>query len=144
MATQVVRYGTSVFLPLLYTTELRFWVFALYIITLYKAVTSFWCPLVCQMVIIATVTETHMHTGTSVMYQDKVDKSQAYPCSTSQYICICPLVADSSSDYSQRTGFDLPSLQQEFRTTPEGARRETDDPLPDRIKVQPPLIIKYL
>uniref|UniRef100_A0A671VW75 A-kinase anchoring protein 9 n=1 Tax=Sparus aurata TaxID=8175 RepID=A0A671VW75_SPAAU len=39
-----------------------------------------------------------------------------------------------SSDYSQRTGFDLPSLQQEFRTTPEGARRETDDPLPDRIK----------
>uniref|UniRef100_UPI0037E8D6CB A-kinase anchor protein 9 isoform X2 n=1 Tax=Semicossyphus pulcher TaxID=241346 RepID=UPI0037E8D6CB len=42
--------------------------------------------------------------------------------------------SDSSSDYSQRTGFDLPSLQQEFRTTPEGARRETDDPLPDRIK----------
>uniref|UniRef100_A0A3Q3QEQ2 Pericentrin/AKAP-450 centrosomal targeting domain-containing protein n=1 Tax=Monopterus albus TaxID=43700 RepID=A0A3Q3QEQ2_MONAL len=43
-------------------------------------------------------------------------------------------LADSSSDYSQRTGYDLPSLQQEFRTTPEGARRETDDPLPDRIK----------
>ncbi|XP_041663851.1 A-kinase anchor protein 9 isoform X2 [Cheilinus undulatus] len=42
--------------------------------------------------------------------------------------------SDSSSDYSQRTGFDVPSLQQEFRTTPEGARRETDDPLPDRIK----------
>ncbi|KAF7664098.1 hypothetical protein LDENG_00189000 [Lucifuga dentata] len=42
--------------------------------------------------------------------------------------------SDSSSDYSQRTGYDLPSLQQEFRTTPEGARRETDDPLPDRIK----------
>uniref|UniRef100_A0A3Q3M890 A kinase (PRKA) anchor protein 9 n=1 Tax=Mastacembelus armatus TaxID=205130 RepID=A0A3Q3M890_9TELE len=42
--------------------------------------------------------------------------------------------ADSSSDYSQRTGYELPSLQQEFRTTPEGARRETDDPLPDRIK----------
>uniref|UniRef100_A0A8C5DHT2 A-kinase anchoring protein 9 n=1 Tax=Gouania willdenowi TaxID=441366 RepID=A0A8C5DHT2_GOUWI len=39
-----------------------------------------------------------------------------------------------SSDYSQRTGYDLPSLQQEFRTTPEGARRETDDALPDRIK----------
>uniref|UniRef100_A0A3Q4H9L3 A kinase (PRKA) anchor protein 9 n=1 Tax=Neolamprologus brichardi TaxID=32507 RepID=A0A3Q4H9L3_NEOBR len=38
----------------------------------------------------------------------------------------------SSSDYSQRTGYDLPSLQQEFRTTPEGARR--DEPLPDRIK----------
>ncbi|XP_026156744.1 A-kinase anchor protein 9 isoform X2 [Mastacembelus armatus] len=42
--------------------------------------------------------------------------------------------SDSSSDYSQRTGYELPSLQQEFRTTPEGARRETDDPLPDRIK----------
>uniref|UniRef100_A0A3Q1FNT2 Pericentrin/AKAP-450 centrosomal targeting domain-containing protein n=1 Tax=Acanthochromis polyacanthus TaxID=80966 RepID=A0A3Q1FNT2_9TELE len=42
--------------------------------------------------------------------------------------------SDSSSDYSQRTGYDLPSLQQEFRTTPEGARRETDDALPDRIK----------
>ncbi|XP_060916005.1 A-kinase anchor protein 9 isoform X1 [Labrus mixtus] len=42
--------------------------------------------------------------------------------------------SDSSSDYSQRTGFDVPSLHQEFRTTPEGARRETDDPLPDRIK----------
>ncbi|XP_062291626.1 A-kinase anchor protein 9 isoform X2 [Scomber scombrus] len=42
--------------------------------------------------------------------------------------------SDSSSDYSQRTGYDLPSLHQEFRTTPEGARRETDDPLPDRIK----------
>ncbi|XP_038135289.1 A-kinase anchor protein 9 isoform X4 [Cyprinodon tularosa] len=42
--------------------------------------------------------------------------------------------SDSSSDYSQRTGLDLPSLQQEFRTTPEGARREADDPLPDRIK----------
>ncbi|XP_054909615.1 A-kinase anchor protein 9 isoform X3 [Poeciliopsis prolifica] len=42
--------------------------------------------------------------------------------------------SDSSSDYSQRTGFDVPSLQPEFRSTPEGARRETDDPLPDRIK----------
>ncbi|KAM6903836.1 A-kinase anchor protein 9 [Lycodopsis pacificus] len=42
--------------------------------------------------------------------------------------------SDSSSDYSQRTGFDFPSLQQEFRSTPEGARREADDPLPDRIK----------
>ncbi|KAM9386311.1 A-kinase anchor protein 9 isoform 2-T2 [Pholidichthys leucotaenia] len=42
--------------------------------------------------------------------------------------------SDSSSDYSQRTGYDLPSLQQEFRTTPEGARRENDDPLSDRIK----------
>ncbi|XP_075995305.1 A-kinase anchor protein 9 [Genypterus blacodes] len=43
-------------------------------------------------------------------------------------------ISDSGSDYSQRTGYDLPSLQQEFRTTPEGARRETDDPLPDKIK----------
>ncbi|XP_019957525.2 A-kinase anchor protein 9 isoform X4 [Paralichthys olivaceus] len=43
--------------------------------------------------------------------------------------------SDSSSDYSQRTGYDLPSLHQEFRTTPEGARREADDPMPDRIKM---------
>nr|XP_015829106.2 A-kinase anchor protein 9 isoform X3 [Nothobranchius furzeri] len=43
--------------------------------------------------------------------------------------------SDSSSDYSQRTGCDVPSLQQEFRTTPEGARRDADDPLPDRIKM---------
>ncbi|XP_062343150.1 A-kinase anchor protein 9 [Osmerus eperlanus] len=42
--------------------------------------------------------------------------------------------SDSSSDWSQRTGYDLPNLQQEFRSTPEGARRETDDALPDRIK----------
>lgn len=45
------------------------------------------------------------------------------------------LPADSSSDYSQRTGYEL--LQQEFRTTPEGAQREAEDPLPDRIKVHP-------
>ncbi|XP_045077909.1 A-kinase anchor protein 9-like isoform X2 [Coregonus clupeaformis] len=42
--------------------------------------------------------------------------------------------SDSSSDWSQRTGYDLPNLQQEFRTTPEGARKETDDALPDKIK----------
>ncbi|XP_053717499.1 A-kinase anchor protein 9 isoform X2 [Synchiropus splendidus] len=42
--------------------------------------------------------------------------------------------SDSSSDYSQRTGYELHSLQQELRTTPEGARREPDNPLPDRIK----------
>ncbi|CAL8365210.1 unnamed protein product, partial [Arctogadus glacialis] len=42
--------------------------------------------------------------------------------------------SDSSSDYSQRTGYDPPSLQQEFRTTPEGARRDGEDPLPDKIK----------
>lgn len=44
-------------------------------------------------------------------------------------------VADSSSDYSQRTSLDIPGLQQEFRATPEGARREADDALPDKIKV---------
>uniref|UniRef100_A0A8C4Z5L0 Pericentrin/AKAP-450 centrosomal targeting domain-containing protein n=1 Tax=Gadus morhua TaxID=8049 RepID=A0A8C4Z5L0_GADMO len=47
--------------------------------------------------------------------------------------CVAP-PADSSSDYSQRTGYDPPSLQQEFRTTPEGARRDGEDPLPDKIK----------
>uniref|UniRef100_A0A8C7H1V3 Pericentrin/AKAP-450 centrosomal targeting domain-containing protein n=1 Tax=Oncorhynchus kisutch TaxID=8019 RepID=A0A8C7H1V3_ONCKI len=41
---------------------------------------------------------------------------------------------NSSSEWSQRTGYDLPNLQQEFRTTPEGARIETDEALPDRIK----------
>lgn len=40
--------------------------------------------------------------------------------------------SDSSSDWSQRTGLDP---QQEFRTTPEGARRDNEaDALPDRIK----------
>lgn len=48
---------------------------------------------------------------------------------------LCDSAPDSSSDYSQRTGFDVPSLQQELRSTPEGARRDPDDPLPDRIKV---------
>ncbi|KAJ8000251.1 hypothetical protein DPEC_G00202900 [Dallia pectoralis] len=42
--------------------------------------------------------------------------------------------SDSSSDWSQRTSNDLPNLQHEFRTTPEGARKESDDALPDRIK----------
>ncbi|XP_030644356.1 A-kinase anchor protein 9 [Chanos chanos] len=43
--------------------------------------------------------------------------------------------SDSSSDWSQRTGQDLPNVHQEFRTTPEGARRENEpDVLPDRIK----------
>ncbi|XP_067282525.1 A-kinase anchor protein 9 isoform X2 [Pseudorasbora parva] len=42
--------------------------------------------------------------------------------------------SDSSSDWSQRTGYD-PHLQQEFRSTPEGARRDPEpDVLPDRIK----------
>lgn len=45
-------------------------------------------------------------------------------------------VADSSSDYSQRTSLDIPGLQQEIRATPEGARREADDALPDKIKVK--------
>uniref|UniRef100_A0A3B3IJ68 A kinase (PRKA) anchor protein 9 n=1 Tax=Oryzias latipes TaxID=8090 RepID=A0A3B3IJ68_ORYLA len=47
------------------------------------------------------------------------------------FLNVC-LPADSSSDYSQRTGLGL--LQQELRTTPEGAGREAEDPLPDRIK----------
>ncbi|XP_073714775.1 A-kinase anchor protein 9 isoform X4 [Misgurnus anguillicaudatus] len=41
--------------------------------------------------------------------------------------------SDSSSDWSQRTGYDI--IQQELRTTPDGARRDVDpDVLPDRIK----------
>ncbi|KAG5842995.1 hypothetical protein ANANG_G00183780 [Anguilla anguilla] len=44
-------------------------------------------------------------------------------------------MSDSSSDWSQHTGHDPPVLQQEFRTTPEGARRDNEtDVLPDRIK----------
>ncbi|KAL1254810.1 hypothetical protein QQF64_012871, partial [Cirrhinus molitorella] len=43
--------------------------------------------------------------------------------------------SDSSSDWSQRTGYDHPHLQQEYRSTPEGARRDVEpDVLPDRIK----------
>ncbi|KAG7273577.1 hypothetical protein CRUP_019823, partial [Coryphaenoides rupestris] len=42
--------------------------------------------------------------------------------------------SDSSSDYSHRTGYDPPSLPQEFRTTPDGARPDSEDPLPDKIK----------
>ncbi|XP_051520018.1 A-kinase anchor protein 9 isoform X3 [Myxocyprinus asiaticus] len=43
--------------------------------------------------------------------------------------------SDSSSDWSQRTGHDLPHLQQEFRTRPEGAQRDIEpDVLPDSIK----------
>uniref|UniRef100_A0AAY4CGH9 Pericentrin/AKAP-450 centrosomal targeting domain-containing protein n=1 Tax=Denticeps clupeoides TaxID=299321 RepID=A0AAY4CGH9_9TELE len=43
--------------------------------------------------------------------------------------------SDSSSDWSQRTGYDLPHQHLDYRTTPEGARRDTDtDVLPDRIK----------
>uniref|UniRef100_A0A4W5NB75 Pericentrin/AKAP-450 centrosomal targeting domain-containing protein n=1 Tax=Hucho hucho TaxID=62062 RepID=A0A4W5NB75_9TELE len=47
---------------------------------------------------------------------------------------MCRPYSKISSEWSQRTGYDLPNLQQEFRTTPEGARKETDDALPDRIK----------
>lgn len=54
---------------------------------------------------------------------------------------LCDSVTDSSSDYGQRTGFDVPSSQQELRTTPEGARRDPDDPLPDRIKVNAALLL---
>ncbi|KAJ8378851.1 hypothetical protein AAFF_G00233530 [Aldrovandia affinis] len=43
--------------------------------------------------------------------------------------------SDSSSDWSQRTGCDPPALHPEFRTTPDGARRDNEtDLLPDRIK----------
>ncbi|KAI2653257.1 A-kinase anchor protein 9 [Labeo rohita] len=43
--------------------------------------------------------------------------------------------SDSSSDWSQRTGYDQAHLQQEYRSTPEGARRDVEpDVLPDRIK----------
>ncbi|XP_073787372.1 A-kinase anchor protein 9 isoform X7 [Danio rerio] len=43
--------------------------------------------------------------------------------------------SDSSSEWSQRTGLDHTLLQQEMRSTPEGARRDAEpDVLPDRIK----------
>ncbi|XP_039977214.1 A-kinase anchor protein 9 isoform X2 [Xiphias gladius] len=69
-----------------------------------------------------------------------IDKLRSTEAPTSRQDRLMPqfkdgYTSDSSSDYSQRTGYDLPSLQQEFRTTPEGARREPDDPLPDRIKM---------
>nr|XP_015213351.1 PREDICTED: A-kinase anchor protein 9 isoform X4 [Lepisosteus oculatus] len=48
--------------------------------------------------------------------------------------------SDSSSDWSQRLGYDIGSQNQEFRSTPEGARRDNEvrqlaeDMLPDKIK----------
>ncbi|XP_043088962.1 A-kinase anchor protein 9 [Puntigrus tetrazona] len=43
--------------------------------------------------------------------------------------------SDSGSDWSQRVASDAPHLQQENRSTPEGARRDPEpDVLPDRIK----------
>ncbi|XP_058609416.1 A-kinase anchor protein 9 [Onychostoma macrolepis] len=43
--------------------------------------------------------------------------------------------SDSGSDWSQRAGYDPPHLQQENRSTPEGAHRDTEpELLPDRIK----------
>ncbi|XP_056596754.1 A-kinase anchor protein 9 isoform X3 [Triplophysa dalaica] len=43
--------------------------------------------------------------------------------------------SDSSSEWGQRSGCDLPHPHQELRTTPEGARRDVEpDVLPDRIK----------
>ncbi|XP_066525977.1 A-kinase anchor protein 9 isoform X2 [Hoplias malabaricus] len=42
--------------------------------------------------------------------------------------------SDSSSEWSQRTGFDPPHLQGEFRSTPEGARRDDSDIMSHRIK----------
>uniref|UniRef100_W5MX64 Pericentrin/AKAP-450 centrosomal targeting domain-containing protein n=1 Tax=Lepisosteus oculatus TaxID=7918 RepID=W5MX64_LEPOC len=55
--------------------------------------------------------------------------------SLSIYFC-----KNSSSDWSQRLGYDIGSQNQEFRSTPEGARRDNEvrqlaeDMLPDKIK----------
>uniref|UniRef100_A0A672Z8R3 A kinase (PRKA) anchor protein 9 n=1 Tax=Sphaeramia orbicularis TaxID=375764 RepID=A0A672Z8R3_9TELE len=61
---------------------------------------------------------------------DKLRSNEVRPQkNTVGYRCVC----SSGKQFSD-------SLKQEFRTTPEGARRETDDPLPDRIKVQHELL----
>ncbi|XP_031649393.1 A-kinase anchor protein 9 isoform X8 [Oncorhynchus kisutch] len=69
---------------------------------------------------------------------DKLQRSHEAPSSRPEHPAGSKFkdgyTSDSSSEWSQRTGYDLPNLQQEFRTTPEGARKETDDALPDRIK----------
>nr|XP_046181660.1 A-kinase anchor protein 9-like [Oncorhynchus gorbuscha] len=69
---------------------------------------------------------------------DKLQRSHEAPSSRPEHLAGSQFkdgyTSDSSSEWSQRTGYDLPNLQQEFRTTPEGARKETDDALPDRIK----------
>ncbi|XP_021427846.2 A-kinase anchor protein 9 isoform X8 [Oncorhynchus mykiss] len=69
---------------------------------------------------------------------DKLQRSHKAPSSRPEHPAGSQFkdgyTSDSSSEWSQRTGYDLPNLQQEFRTTPEGARKETDDALPDRIK----------
>ncbi|XP_064839611.1 A-kinase anchor protein 9 isoform X8 [Oncorhynchus masou masou] len=69
---------------------------------------------------------------------DKLQRSHKAPSSRPEHPAGLQFkdgyTSDSSSEWSQRTGYDLPNLQQEFRTTPEGARKETDDALPDRIK----------
>nr|XP_029514210.1 A-kinase anchor protein 9-like isoform X4 [Oncorhynchus nerka] len=69
---------------------------------------------------------------------DKLQRSHEAPSSRPEHPAGSQFkdgyTSDSSSEWSQRTGYDLPNLQQEFRTTPEGARKETDDALPDRIK----------
>ncbi|XP_048059366.1 LOW QUALITY PROTEIN: A-kinase anchor protein 9 [Megalobrama amblycephala] len=73
--------------------------------------------------------------------RDAVDKLRATegPSVRSDRPAVSPFkdgyASDSSSDWSQRTGYDHPHLQHEYRTTPEGARRDTEpDVLPDRIK----------
>ncbi|XP_051727851.1 A-kinase anchor protein 9 isoform X7 [Ctenopharyngodon idella] len=73
--------------------------------------------------------------------RDAIDKLRATegPSVRSDRPAVSPFkdeyASDSSSDWSQRTGYDHPHLQHEYRTTPEGARRDTEpDVLPDRIK----------
>ncbi|XP_016372989.1 A-kinase anchor protein 9-like isoform X2 [Sinocyclocheilus rhinocerous] len=68
----------------------------------------------------------------------KLRTAQA-PSVRSEHSAVSPFkdgyASDSSSDWSQRVGFDLPHLQQESRSTPEGAHRDVDpDVLPDRVK----------
>ncbi|XP_016111582.1 A-kinase anchor protein 9-like isoform X2 [Sinocyclocheilus grahami] len=70
--------------------------------------------------------------------RDQLRTAQA-PSVRSEHSAVSPLkdgyASDSSSDWSQRVGFDLPHLQQESRSTPEGAHRDVDpDVLPDRVK----------
>ncbi|XP_036411343.1 A-kinase anchor protein 9 isoform X3 [Megalops cyprinoides] len=68
---------------------------------------------------------------------DKLYTSEAIPTRLEQPATLQfkdGYTSDSSSDWSQRVGCDLPAMH-EFRTTPEGARRDNEtDVLPERIK----------
>ncbi|XP_018605786.2 A-kinase anchor protein 9 isoform X2 [Scleropages formosus] len=72
------------------------------------------------------------------LHSTEVVSSQLEPPLTSQVRD--EYASDSSSDWSHRTGYDHPGLNQELRSTPEGARRDGEsaqisaDILPDRIK----------